>query len=450
MKNYYSILEINTNSNLQTIKESYRKLILKWHPDKNHKYYDTNSIFRDVKDAYDILNNNEKKIVYDIKFNDNCFSHEKDIENIIFERFKIESIIKVKKELDIVPEINLQDLNKIDFSYAYFEKNIINYNNKNLLIIYVTQLLNDIKKERNKINLLKIKNQEITIFEEYLSKNEINDLYIDVQEGINIFSKKCNCYFTNNYKYHVMNCLMNEKDVEYFFYNMKKIINSKIKKIRLAIISEIEEEISKCNKKTYNNFSSKILNWKDLIQNSNREECFLIKESLLNEINKHIEDENNKKFNKKLDGDQIKELINILNINENNIDFNILKSEIIRLKEENTIYKRKELNDKRKNLKHKIFQKKGKLNEIKQEMLKSNTITKRQKEIINKFLFIDQKNHINGLDYKNLYTKNINKLEKNIKQENINDILNIQSSIIELEKKIDHIIIEESKLGKFD
>lgn len=61
MKNYYSILEINTNSNLQTIKESYRKLILKWHPDKNHKYYDTNSIFRDVKDAYDILNNNEKK-----------------------------------------------------------------------------------------------------------------------------------------------------------------------------------------------------------------------------------------------------------------------------------------------------------------------------------------------------------------------------------------------------
>lgn len=68
----------------------------------------------------------KKKIVYDIKFNDNCFSHEKDIENIIFERFKIESIIKVKKELDIVPEINLQDLNKIDFSYAYFEKKIIN------------------------------------------------------------------------------------------------------------------------------------------------------------------------------------------------------------------------------------------------------------------------------------------------------------------------------------
>lgn len=445
MKDYYSILEINKTSNLNIIKESYRKLILKWHPDKNHEYYDTNSIFRDIKEAYDILSNIEKKTVYDIKFNNYCFSHEKDIENIIFERFKIELIIKVKKELNIIPKIKIDDLNKIDFSYTCFEKNIINYNNKNLLIIYVTQLLNDIKKERNKINLLKIKNQEISNFEDYLFKNEINDLYIDIQEGINIFSKKCNCYFTNNYKYHVINCLINENDVESFFYNITKIIDNKIKKIRLAIINEIEEEISKCNSKTYNKFSSKILNWKDLIHNSSREKCFLIKESLLNEINKHIEHENNKKFNKKIDEDQIKELLNILNINENNSNFNILKSEIIRLKNENTAYKRKELNDKRKNLKHRIFQKKAKLNEIKQDLFKENTITKRQKEIINKFLFIDQKNYINGFDYKNFYIKNINELEKNIKKEKINEILNIQFSIIELEKNIEHIIIEENK-----
>lgn len=446
MKDYYSILEINKTSDSNKIKETYKKLILKWHPDKNHKYYDTNSIFRDIKEAYDILNNNEKRVIYDIKFNNYCISHEKNIENIILERLKIELIIKIKKELDITPEVKLQDINEIDSSYIYFEKSIINYNNKNLCTIFATQLLNYIKKERDKIYLLKVKNQEIKNFEEYLLKNEINDLYIDIEEGSNIFSKKCNCYFTNNYKYHVINCLINENDVKCFFYSITKIVDNKIKKIRLAIINEIEEEISKCNNKTYNVFSSKIHNWKNLIQNSNRNKCFLIKESLLDEINKHIENEKNNNFNNKIDEHQIKELINILNINENNVNFNILKSEIIKLKEENTIYKKKELYEKRKKLKHKIFQKKGKLNEIKQELLNENTLSKRQKEIINKFLFIDQKNHINGFDYKNIYKKNINELEKNIKKEKINDILNIQLSIIEMEKDIGHIIIEENKL----
>ncbi|KAI7870513.1 heat shock protein DnaJ, partial [Lichtheimia hyalospora FSU 10163] len=66
MKDYYSILEINKTSDSNKIKETYKKLILKWHPDKNHKYYDTNSIFRDIKEAYDILNNNEKRVIYDI------------------------------------------------------------------------------------------------------------------------------------------------------------------------------------------------------------------------------------------------------------------------------------------------------------------------------------------------------------------------------------------------
>ncbi|AEX61485.1 putative J domain-containing protein [Megavirus courdo7] len=33
--NYYDILEINKNATLQDIKKSYKKLVIKYHPDKN-------------------------------------------------------------------------------------------------------------------------------------------------------------------------------------------------------------------------------------------------------------------------------------------------------------------------------------------------------------------------------------------------------------------------------
>ena len=64
-KNPYSILELDTSKNISKddIKKAYRKLILKYHPDKNTE--DTTEKFKEIQTAYEILSNNENKTKYD-------------------------------------------------------------------------------------------------------------------------------------------------------------------------------------------------------------------------------------------------------------------------------------------------------------------------------------------------------------------------------------------------
>eukprot|EP00397_Hematodinium_sp_SG-2012_P005996 GEMP01006022.1.p1 GENE.GEMP01006022.1~~GEMP01006022.1.p1 ORF type:complete len:470 (+),score=90.43 GEMP01006022.1:456-1865(+) len=64
-KDLYSILGVSDASDDATIKSAYRKLSLKYHPDKNPDE-SSRKKFGDVRDAYEILNDPRKKIMYDI------------------------------------------------------------------------------------------------------------------------------------------------------------------------------------------------------------------------------------------------------------------------------------------------------------------------------------------------------------------------------------------------
>lgn len=453
MKDYYSILEIKQNSNFIDIKNGYHRLILKWHPDKNNNYYESTKIFRDIQEAYQVLRNKEEKIEYDNKLNISPFSHEKNIEDIVFERLKIEMIIKVRKELIIKPEINMYELEKNNSSYKNFEKEINNYDNKELCLIFSEKLLKDIKKERIKkikeFNLLITKEKEISIIEKRILEINISNLEIDIDEGLAIFSNKCSCYLSNDYiniyKKHILKCIFIEKDVENFSSELVKLFENKIKKIRLAIINEIEEEITKFKYKTnkkFITFSDDLINWKEKIYKSDRKACFLIRDCVIKEINKNLEEnkyDNYEHTIKTLTPKQIQNIIKILKINENDINFNKLKLEIIKLKKENLKYKKMDI-------KKQIFYKREKLNKLKQKLCEEDNINNKQKNVLNKFLFISQKNYIMGIDYKNLYKKNINELEKKVSKENINGIINIQLEIIEMEKKLFDILEDEKLL----
>lgn len=64
-KDYYQILGVNKTSSPEEIKKEYRKLALKYHPDKNPDNKEAESRFKDIAEAYDVLSNPEKKQKYD-------------------------------------------------------------------------------------------------------------------------------------------------------------------------------------------------------------------------------------------------------------------------------------------------------------------------------------------------------------------------------------------------
>jgi len=63
-QDYYKILNIDKNASKSDIKKAYRKLALKYHPDKN-KDKDAEAKFKDISEAYAVLYDDEKRKMYD-------------------------------------------------------------------------------------------------------------------------------------------------------------------------------------------------------------------------------------------------------------------------------------------------------------------------------------------------------------------------------------------------
>ncbi|RYH31348.1 J domain-containing protein [archaeon] len=63
-KDYYKILSVTRSSSAADIKRAYRKLSLKYHPDKNSAP-DAAAKFAEIAQAYDVLSDPEKKQAYD-------------------------------------------------------------------------------------------------------------------------------------------------------------------------------------------------------------------------------------------------------------------------------------------------------------------------------------------------------------------------------------------------
>lgn len=65
-RDYYEVLEVSKTATIDEIKKSYRKLALKWHPDRNpDNKVEAETKFKEISEANEVLTNEEKKELYD-------------------------------------------------------------------------------------------------------------------------------------------------------------------------------------------------------------------------------------------------------------------------------------------------------------------------------------------------------------------------------------------------
>lgn len=62
-RDYYDVLGVSRNTSAEEIKKAYRKLAIKFHPDKNPDDKSAEEKFKEAAEAYEILSNPEKNSV---------------------------------------------------------------------------------------------------------------------------------------------------------------------------------------------------------------------------------------------------------------------------------------------------------------------------------------------------------------------------------------------------
>lgn len=64
-KDYYDVLSVPRNSDADALKKAFRRLAMKYHPDRNPNDKKAEENFKEVKEAYEVLSDPQKRQIYD-------------------------------------------------------------------------------------------------------------------------------------------------------------------------------------------------------------------------------------------------------------------------------------------------------------------------------------------------------------------------------------------------
>jgi len=95
VKDYYYFLGIPQNASAEDIKKAYRKLSLKYHPDKNENDEFFSDRFKEIKEAYETLMDDGRRKLYD----QNLSSQQRNVKSILPPKIKNFSASKIRAKV---------------------------------------------------------------------------------------------------------------------------------------------------------------------------------------------------------------------------------------------------------------------------------------------------------------------------------------------------------------
>ena len=91
-KDYYEVLGVKKGASIEELKKAYRKLAVKYHPDKNPGDKQSEERFKEINEAYAVLSDPKKKEQFD-QFGSNNF-HQRFSQEDIFKGFDVGDLFK--------------------------------------------------------------------------------------------------------------------------------------------------------------------------------------------------------------------------------------------------------------------------------------------------------------------------------------------------------------------
>jgi curved DNA-binding protein CbpA len=251
-ENLYNILQINNNASFDTIKKSYKRLSLKYHPDKqinsSLSIDEKNNQFIKIRNAYEILSDPIKRQNYDREI-----SNKKIRLNILSDALNDLKKTFNSKEYEILlnildNKIKLSLLNNIQIDKIFLQLNQLNlvdilYTINNFKILDIEICLNFTLKELYNNEYKKLNYSRLTKepFEENIFPIDSKQIYEKEGETFNgvfgNFIVKINIYTSN---YNGINYQILDKDL-YAIINKSFITND------ILILSYINDNIYQIN-----------------------------------------------------------------------------------------------------------------------------------------------------------------------------------------------------------
>ena len=91
-RDYYEVLGVKKGASIEELKKAYRKLAVKYHPDKNPGDKTAEDRFKEINEAYAVLSDPKKKEQFD-QFGSNNF-HQRYSQEDIFKGFNVDDLFK--------------------------------------------------------------------------------------------------------------------------------------------------------------------------------------------------------------------------------------------------------------------------------------------------------------------------------------------------------------------